>query len=281
MHRGWLDNPLFGNRKREPFCKAAAWAWLIGEAAFEPKQVKAGGKIIDLQRGQLTHSLRFMAEAWGWQRDRCRRFLKELSHAAMTDTVTATGGATGQMVITICNYDKYQSPPRGSATARATARAAAVRQQCDSSATDSKEDKESKKESPLPPKGESIDDEFDEFWVAFPKRDGGKGGKLSALKFYRAARKDLDAATILAAAQRYAQSRDGQDGQFTLQPKTWLRDRRWEDEDLRSDAPNGDEPYRVLTPEEVEQVRSNLRNGSTVTVIKQKAATNEPPRRLH
>jgi hypothetical protein len=236
MHRGWLTHPVFGTRKREPFCRVAAWAWLIDEASFEPKLVRAGGKVIELQRGQLTHSLRFMAEAWGWQHDRCRRFLKELSHHAMIATATATGDATGQMVITICNYDKYQAKGNSRATARATSRAVAVRQQCDSSATDSKEVKEGKEESPpTPQRGRvSAQDEFEDWWKVYPKRTG----KAEAQRKYAIARRTADAMTLMVAATRYAELRAGADPQYTARPAVWLHQGRWEDEDIRAPPPN-------------------------------------------
>jgi hypothetical protein len=134
MHRGWLDHPAFGSRKREPFCRAAAWAWLIEHAAYGAIRVRIGGAIATLQRGQLSHSLRHLGEAWGWQHDRVRRFLGELEKRAMI----ATDRATGQTVITICNYNDYQAISER----RATTPNGDARQQCDSSATRYKERKE-------------------------------------------------------------------------------------------------------------------------------------------
>lgn len=131
MHRGWMDNPAFNKAThREPFCQRAAWAWLIENAQFEPAQVKVGGKVVELQRGQLAHSLRFLGEAWGWQHDRVRRFVAVLSQLSMI----ATDTATGRLIISICNYDKYQVPPEKTATPAASA----VRQNRDRTATNLK-----------------------------------------------------------------------------------------------------------------------------------------------
>ena len=66
-----------------------------------------GGKIVNLERGQLSDSLRYMATAWGWSVNRVSRFLRRLE----TDTQITTQTDTAQTVITICNYDKYQKPP--------------------------------------------------------------------------------------------------------------------------------------------------------------------------
>jgi hypothetical protein len=130
MHRGWLDHPALG-QKKEPFCKRAAWAWMIEEASYEPRTISVGGKVIELQRGQFSHSLRFMAQAWGWQHDRCRRFVASLSQCCMIATASATDSATAQLVITICNYERYQVSSTGDATVNATSPASAVRQQRD------------------------------------------------------------------------------------------------------------------------------------------------------
>src|SRR5262249_10786551 len=59
------------------------------------------------ERGQLSHSLRYMAEAWGWRSDfRVRTFLNRLKSNAQINTQTDAG----QTVITICNYGRYQNP---------------------------------------------------------------------------------------------------------------------------------------------------------------------------
>lgn len=102
MHRDWQDNPLFG---REAFSRRDAWVWLIEQASFASKSVSIGGKTVHLQRGQLSSSLRYMAKAWGWDEAKVRRFLSRAKSENMIDAATDAG----QTVITICNYDRYQS----------------------------------------------------------------------------------------------------------------------------------------------------------------------------
>jgi hypothetical protein len=104
MHRGWLDHPVFGG-VREPYCRRAAWAWLIDHAVYEEVKVGVTNKTITLQRGQLSYSLRYLANAWGWDDPKVRRFLTRLVGEMMIDTVTDAG----QTVITIRNYEQYQS----------------------------------------------------------------------------------------------------------------------------------------------------------------------------
>ncbi|MHA0335810.1 hypothetical protein [Sphingomonas aquatilis] len=103
MHRGWQGNPVFRN---EEFSKRDAFVWLIEEAAYRPTRIHAATGALDLKRGQLSHSLRFMAKAWRWDEAKVRRFLASLVKAEIIDAATDAG----QTVVTICNYDKYQAP---------------------------------------------------------------------------------------------------------------------------------------------------------------------------
>lgn len=103
MHRGWQENPVFRN---EEYSKRDAFVWLIEEAAYRPTRIHAATGSLDLKRGQLSHSLRFMAKAWRWDEAKVRRFLASLVKAEIIDAATDAG----QTVVTICNYDKYQAP---------------------------------------------------------------------------------------------------------------------------------------------------------------------------
>jgi hypothetical protein len=113
MARGWQDNPLFGNAE---YSERDAWVWLVEHAAWRPTKLRVKGVVIDLIRGQLCFAQRFMAEKWRWSKSRVDRFLKRLSAESMI-SICSKNGATaghpagqGQSVISICNYDKYQSP---------------------------------------------------------------------------------------------------------------------------------------------------------------------------
>ena len=110
MHRGWFDNEVFGNPEREPLCKRAAWVWMIDHAEYAAKQVRIGRTLVTLRRGQLAYSLRFLGKAWGWHYLRVRRFLADLAARNMIETACETARETGQSVLTICNYERYQAP---------------------------------------------------------------------------------------------------------------------------------------------------------------------------
>ena len=66
---------------------------------------------------------------------------------------------------------------------------------------------------------------FDAFWNVYPRREG----KLDAMKAYQQALKHATADTILAGAQRYAQS-CSPEKKFQKLPAGWLRAGRWMDE---------------------------------------------------
>lgn len=102
VDRGIWDHPLF--ESREPFTRREAWLWLLSAATWKMKTVFVDGKRVSLTRGQLAHSIRFLAEAWQWPKSNVARFLEALK----TETMIGTDAGHGITIITICNYDKYQ-----------------------------------------------------------------------------------------------------------------------------------------------------------------------------
>ena len=134
MARGWMDNPVL-TAAHEPFCRRAAWAWMIEEAAYADRRVMVKGKVITLARGQFTASVRFMAAAWGWHRARVERFLDALQ----TETMIETATWAGQAIITVCNHARYQASPDSEKSPTETPTETAARQRRDSSETNDKE----------------------------------------------------------------------------------------------------------------------------------------------
>ena len=82
MHRGWLDHHTL---QGEPFDRRSAWCWLVEEAQWQGRRCQIGGQFVELKRGQLSHSTRFMARAWGWSEARVRRFAAVLDGAIFGD----------------------------------------------------------------------------------------------------------------------------------------------------------------------------------------------------
>ena len=97
MARGWMKNEVF---KRERYTEREAWIWLIEEAAFRPRTKRIGAYVAQLDRGQIATSLRFLATAWGWKKDRVRRFLTRLANDSMLSRKCAEN-ATPYTLITL------------------------------------------------------------------------------------------------------------------------------------------------------------------------------------
>jgi hypothetical protein len=106
LQRGWADHPVLTSN--EPYSRALAWVWLIENACWKDRQVRVMGQTIWLKRGQLSHSERFMADKWNRTQAWVHRFLASLK----SESMIASDDASGQNVITLCNYDKYQLRPR-------------------------------------------------------------------------------------------------------------------------------------------------------------------------
>lgn len=131
MHRGWQDHEVFADEK---YTEREAWEWLISHALFEPKTININGQPVRIERGQLSHSIRYLAEAWQWHRRKVERYLDRLQKWQMI----GMEAGHGRLVITVAEYHKYQSSGTQSGTAEG--------QQRDTGGTNNKKDKELKKE---------------------------------------------------------------------------------------------------------------------------------------
>jgi len=107
--RAIFDHGAFAD---EPFTEREAWIWLIMEAAWKPRKRRVGDYVVDVDRGQVAASVRFMAKAWSWSAPKVQRYLKRLENLAMIAPKTDTGVT----VITICKYDDFQYQPQASDT---------------------------------------------------------------------------------------------------------------------------------------------------------------------
>lgn len=119
VDRGVFDHPLFDDG-REPLTKREAWLWMLAEASWRDRQKNVAGALVTLQRGQLLHSIRFMAQAWRWSKSTVARFLDRLEREKMVVLKSGTPTGTAESLITICNYNAYQRVSLPSGTASGT-----------------------------------------------------------------------------------------------------------------------------------------------------------------
>jgi hypothetical protein len=158
MHRGWMDGKMFASVKRDPFCKRAAWAWLIERAAFDGEG-----------RGRLSFSVRYLAEAWGWPTTKVFGFLKACVQADMIECSTGTG----QNVITLCNYNKYQAQSSSGGTQEGVR----VERDPNTSRTNIKEGKKEEEDSEATASA-ALADPVKEMWQRGKALLGPKGASL-------------------------------------------------------------------------------------------------------
>ena len=126
-------HPLVGWKK--PYDRGQAWMWLIIEACGKENGREIlrdfGGKkrMIQEKYGQTSHSIRFMAEAWGWSKQKVITFLQHLSNTNPPMIVQNVVQQISQ--ITVCNFVDYQKPKSSKKDSNRTA----IGQQKDSNRT--------------------------------------------------------------------------------------------------------------------------------------------------
>jgi hypothetical protein len=126
--RGYIAVPrdIFGHESfaDEPYTEREAFLSLVADAVWKARRIRLNRGAVDLERGQLLTSSRFLAERWQWPEPRVRRFLNRLSGRRANDAQTAsqddaqnetrsyalidTRPTRDGTIITIRNYDTFQ-----------------------------------------------------------------------------------------------------------------------------------------------------------------------------
>lgn len=119
IHRSLIGHPDFRND-----AEAMAFAWMVMRASWKPVRVRYKGKAVSLERGQLCVSQRDMAAAL----DRDKGWVERLWKRLQTQGAIEVGRGAAAMVITICNYAKYQDKPDDSKAVGEAADEAGARQ---------------------------------------------------------------------------------------------------------------------------------------------------------
>lgn len=109
MGKGWItldrqieDNWLWQDK---PFSKGQAWIDLIIIVNHSDEKVPFDGGFYDLKRGQKLTSLVKLSDRWGWSTKKTSNFLNCLAK----DKMLSQKRDTKKTVLTLLNYDKYQS----------------------------------------------------------------------------------------------------------------------------------------------------------------------------
>ncbi len=97
-----FNHPLW---QAEKFTKGRGWIDLFGHANHSPGYVIIRGQKITLERGQTARSILNLSKTWRWNKKTVSRFLDFLEDEQMI--IQRRDNKT--TIITICNYDRYQS----------------------------------------------------------------------------------------------------------------------------------------------------------------------------
>lgn len=107
LHRKLKEHWLWQENRR--FSRLEAWLDLITEANHRDSKVVRGVSIIEVKRGQLLTAQIKLARIWKWNSKTVKSFLLLLCEDEMITFEAVSGGDSGYTLITILNYDKYQS----------------------------------------------------------------------------------------------------------------------------------------------------------------------------
>ena len=114
--KGWIrlyrdiENHDIWNHK--PYSFAHAWMDLILSAEYQDSTTVIRNKTFKVKRGQLSTSLRKLAEKWGWGQKTVINYLSELKKRRMIRLKQDNFGT----IITIVNYEKYQGAIKNTAS---------------------------------------------------------------------------------------------------------------------------------------------------------------------
>jgi len=126
VRRGYIAMPrsIFEDEafRSEPFSQREAYLYLVAAASWKPRNERIGRAVVELERGQLAASMRFLAAKWEWSEAKVRRFLARLSGRrsgdapedphpdAPSDALIDAVSTREVTIITIRNYDDFNKP---------------------------------------------------------------------------------------------------------------------------------------------------------------------------
>lgn len=214
VKRGITQHPIFHKRADRAF----VWLWMLETAAYQDTRQNANGKPVEVKRGQLLTSYRQIEAATGVGVQVSRTLINLLQ----TEGAVNTDVSNGRMLITICNYDKYQAPRKDANNPANTA----LTHGQHTANTQKKQENNLNKRTPLPPKGGDVAG-FEAFWAAWPLAKPAKAKAQAAFRKLTAE----DRAKATEAVAEWAVNWRRQHPQASdIHPTSYLNQKRWEDE---------------------------------------------------
>lgn len=115
MYKQIGDNPIW---LEKPFSRGQAWIDLLLMANFTDGHMLHRGTIVEIQRGQVFRSIKYLSDRWGWNRKKTMRFLALLE----AENMVKTEGTPNGTCITIEKYAFYQDVGTAKGTTDGTSR---------------------------------------------------------------------------------------------------------------------------------------------------------------
>ena len=102
IQRKMFDNFLWNETR--VFSRAEAWIDLIQSARFEATQEVIQNKVVEVQRGELPASRRYLEKRWNWGSSKVGGFITNLEELGMLNQRQTKG----QTMLSLCKYNDYQ-----------------------------------------------------------------------------------------------------------------------------------------------------------------------------
>jgi len=250
---GWT-HPVFRTLQ-----EAAVFKWMCAQASYAPRRISTRYGPVDLQRGEILISERFLAEQFGLHKNVIRRLKGSLIDEGMIVLFQDRCAKLSGTIALIVNYNEYQGDSTDEMMGQdhlGTINGTATGPLRDRDGTTREEVKELKKDNiDLLLDDEPVskrESEFNKFWDVFAY----KNGRAPALKSWMKISGYDDAlfVQILAGAKRDAAARPDliANGGTPKMAQGWITDRRWEDEAALGFKPSGmpyggGQPYQGFT----------------------------------
>lgn len=214
---------------RGEFSRGQAWIDMLLLANWKPGGIRIRGNDVELKRGQLTGSGRFLSARWKWSITKLNRFLDELEsdHQIVREKSNVT------TVITIVNYDKYQETGAQTGAQKMRRRCAEDAQSGAQSGAHTKKEEEGKegkdKRARSAEKNGSASEAAEIIYAAYPK----KVSKDDAIKAIKKALGKVSFDELLGAVQEFAECvSEWPDDEKRFIPgcAPWMNKGRWQDD---------------------------------------------------
>lgn len=184
----WREQFQHWVSERKPWCDGYAWAYMYAQANHKRGIANFRNQYVTVDRGQFVTSILKMSKTFGWSWRRTRAFLESLEREGMIEKRFNTKSHNDLhneqhnrfLIITVCNYDKYQSfEDEDSIIIGSTDRRTGAQQE--QTNKNEKNEKKCLRGSPNPAVKEFIDFWFQSFRAKCGKPYMVNGGKEGAL----------------------------------------------------------------------------------------------------